>query len=239
MTDLHTHILPGMDDGAADVSESMALLRMERAQGVDTVVLTPHFYRQKETAEYFLRRRQRAAEALEQGLAALEENERQALPRLVLGAEVDMVPNMAQWEQLSALCIGQTKHLLLELPRSPWTGQTVNELYHLISRTGITPIIAHLERYLPYQRREMIEEILQLGVPVQITGDALVRWLERRRVLSLLQRHGDWLIASDCHRVVSRPPVMKPAIEILEKKLGIQRVHEMLSLADALGAAAK
>ena len=47
MTDLHTHILPGMDDGARDVETSLELLRMEREQGVDRVVFTPHFYREK------------------------------------------------------------------------------------------------------------------------------------------------------------------------------------------------
>ena len=57
MIDLHTHILPGMDDGAKDVKTSLALLRMESAQGVGTVVLTPHFYRDREEPQHFLTRR--------------------------------------------------------------------------------------------------------------------------------------------------------------------------------------
>jgi protein subunit release factor B len=54
MTDLHTHILPGMDDGSPDVETSIAMLRMEAEQGVHTVVLTPHFYRDRERPEHFL-----------------------------------------------------------------------------------------------------------------------------------------------------------------------------------------
>ena len=53
MTDLHTHILPGMDDGAKTVEDSLAMLRMEYDQGVDTVVLTPHFYRDRENPKHF------------------------------------------------------------------------------------------------------------------------------------------------------------------------------------------
>ena len=234
MTDLHTHILPGMDDGARDVSESVSLLRMEYAQGVDTVALTPHFYRQSETVGHFLQRRQTAAALLEDALSKLPEEEQRKTPRLLMGAEVTLAPHMADWEQLPELCLGQTKNLLLELPFTPWTGQLIHEIYDLISRTGITPVIAHLERYLKCQRREMIHEVLSLGVPVQITGNALMHWLNRRSILSMVQKGGDWLIASDCHRVDVRPPVMQTAVNMLKKTLEVQQVRKMLSLADEL-----
>lgn len=235
MTDLHTHILPGMDDGARDVSESISLLRMLRTQGVDTVALTPHFYRHKETPEHFLKRRRKAMAELEDTLAKLPEKEQTSFPQLLIGAEVAMAPNMADWEELPQLCIGQTRSLLLELPVAPWTGQMMNELYNLISYGGVTPVIAHLDRYFKYQRREMIAEVLNMGVPVQISADALTGWFDRRRILSMIQKRGDWLIASDCHRVDSRPPMMQQAIAILEKKLDTQRVDRMLLLADELG----
>ena len=57
MIDLHTHILPKMDDGASSSDLSLEMLRMEAEQGVDTVVLTPHFYREKEDPSSFLQRR--------------------------------------------------------------------------------------------------------------------------------------------------------------------------------------
>ena len=75
MTDLHTHILPGVDDGAKAPEESLEMLRMERDQGVDTVVLTPHFYRDRERPEHFLKRRRAAGEALRDALMALPEEE--------------------------------------------------------------------------------------------------------------------------------------------------------------------
>lgn len=235
MTDLHTHILPGMDDGARNVSESISLLRMEVEQGVDTVALTPHFYRQTETVGHFLQRRRKAAALLEEALSKLPEEAQRTMPRLLIGAEVGFAPNMADWEQLPELCIGQTKNLLLELPVTPWNGQIIHGIYDLISCTGITPVIAHLERYFRCQRREMIDEVLSLGVPVQITGDVLEHWLDRRRILSMMQKGGDWLVASDCHRVELRPPMMRTAVGVLEKKLEMQQVRKMLYLADELG----
>ena len=234
MTDLHTHILPGIDDGARTVEESIALLRLEQQQGVNTVVLTPHFYRGQERPKHFLKRRQEAEARLLEGLQKLPAKEQVGLPKILLGAEVAFSPNLFEWEELPELCIGHTKNLLLELPFTPWTGRMINQMYDLISHTGITPVIAHLERYIKSQRPSMIQEVLNLGVPVQITGEAFLHWFDRRSALSLMQKRGDWLVASDCHGLDDSPPVIRSATDILEKKLGKQRVSEMLSLADKL-----
>ena len=58
MIDFHTHILPGLDDGAKTLDESIQLLKMEEEQGVDTIVLTPHYYHEREDLKSFLQRRQ-------------------------------------------------------------------------------------------------------------------------------------------------------------------------------------
>ena len=57
MIDFHTHILPGLDDGAKTLDESIQLLKMEEEQGVDTIVLTPHYYHEREDLKSFLQRR--------------------------------------------------------------------------------------------------------------------------------------------------------------------------------------
>ena len=58
--DFHTHILPGMDDGAADVSTAVAMIRKLQEQGVERIVLTPHYYAENESVEEFLERREEA-----------------------------------------------------------------------------------------------------------------------------------------------------------------------------------
>ena len=68
------------------------------------------------------------------GRVVLPEEEHKALPRLALGAEIAWVPNLAEWPELSQLCLGASRHFLLELPFRPWTDQFINRLYELPGR---------------------------------------------------------------------------------------------------------
>ena len=104
--EFHCHILPGFDDGSENVEMSLEMLRRERAQGIDRVILTSHFYRQREELDHFLRRRQKAYEFL---CAAMAED----------GAEVAMTKELL-YEDLKLLCVQGTRTLLLELPLHLW-----------------------------------------------------------------------------------------------------------------------
>ena len=68
------------------------------------------------------------------GRVVLPEEEHKALPRLALGAEIAWVPNLAEWPELPRLCLGTSRHFLLELPFRPWTDQLINRLYELPGR---------------------------------------------------------------------------------------------------------
>lgn len=220
MVDLHTHILPGMDDGARSPEESIAMLRMEREQGVDAVVLTPHFYRTDERAKSFLRRRDSSMKKLMAELDKLPQEERESLPKLILGAEVEWYSALVDCKELDQLCIGGTKNFLLELPFAPWSTQMFNQIYDLISQTGLTPIIAHLERYMRTQRPKLIREVFGLGVPVQISADILERPLRRGKVLAMLEGQMAHVVASDCHNCTDRAPNMGKGLQIVRRKLG-------------------
>lgn len=230
MTDLHTHILPGMDDGARDVHMSISMLRMEREQGVDTVVLTPHFYGDREAANQFLQRRSQSFAQLSGAL----EREQEEFPRLVLGAEVAWRSDLVECEQLFELCIGQTQNLLLELPFTVWTDQMFDQIYDFMGRTGITPVIAHLDRYLGFQKPGHIREVLDLGVPVQISAEILLHPLARRRALKLLRHDQAHLLVTDCHDTNDRAPNLRAGMEIVRRKLGDQRAEELIRCADEL-----
>ena len=223
MIDLHTHILPGMDDGAKDVKTSLALLRMESAQGVGTVVLTPHFYRDREEPQHFLTRRASAAQTLAAAIKALSEPEQNALPRLALGAEIAWVPHLADWPELPELCLGTSAYFLLELPFYPWTDQLINQLYELPGRTGLTPVLAHIERYLRSQKPQYLEAVLDLGFPVQVSAEPLLHLTQRGPVLRLLRTHRAQLVASDAHDPTTRPPSLGEAFELLRRKLGEEK----------------
>lgn len=215
MIDLHTHILPGMDDGAKTPEESLAMLRLQREQGVSAVVLTPHFYRDRERPERFFRRRQECMERLAEAMP-----EGETFPSLIPGAEVTWMPNLCDWDYLPQLCIGNTGNMLLELPFTPWNDGMVNQLCDLMGRTGITPILAHLERYLRIQRREMVEAVLSLELPVQLSSDVLLHTMTRGSALRMLKHGQAHLLASDCHGARRRVPSLGPAMEVVRKKLG-------------------
>ena len=234
MTDLHTHILPGMDDGAKTAEESLKMLRMEREQGVDTVVLTPHFYRDQERPERFLARRRTSTEVLRDALMALPEQEMRSMPRLILGAEVAWVPNLPDVPELLQMCIGHSRYILLELPFSPWSDLMFRQIRELMSKTGVTPVIAHLERYLGHQKPERVRELLELDVLVQVSAAPMLHPLRRGRALGLLRERHAQIVATDCHDTVSRPPNLGAASEVLLRKLGEKRWEECIRWADDL-----
>jgi len=221
MTDLHTHILPGMDDGAQTPEESIAMLREQARQGVDTVALTPHFYRNKERPKTFLQRRAEAWQNLQNAIAELPEEERKKLPKLILGAEVAYVPGMWEWPELMDLCYENTKVLLLELPVGQWNDEMFRQIHNLMNRTGIIPMFAHVERYLHIRE---FEYLLELQLPVQVSAMTLTRAIGRKRICRLLLERAGILI-SDCHDMKFRPPNISKALQWLEKKEGRRAVQ--------------
>ena len=105
MIDFHSHILPGIDDGSKSVEMSLQMLRLLKAQGIDTVAATSHFYATQRSPQRFLFRRQEAWDKLRTALDA-------DAPRILLGAEVLYFPGISHMEELPELCRSQPCHHL-------------------------------------------------------------------------------------------------------------------------------
>ena len=95
-----------------------------------------------------------------------------------------------------------------------------NQIYDLIGQTGLTPVIAHLERYMKIQRREHIREVFELDIPVQISAEILTHPLARGRVMKLLEKQRVHAVASDCHNCTDRPPNLGAGMQVVRRKLG-------------------
>lgn len=225
MTDLHTHILPEMDDGAQSVEEALQMLQMQADFGVDTVALTPHYYRKKESIAEFLARREASLTRL------LEKTEGQKIPHLILGAEVAWMPGMADWPELEKLCYQGTKTLLVELPVMPWDDAIFRDLYSLEVRRGLMPMIAHIDRYFGCQKKKDIECLLEMGYPIQVSAEVLSWTFARKKALDLVE-HYDGLLISDCHNLTSRKPNLEEGMKIIEKKRGRQTAKQAAALTD-------
>lgn len=209
MTDLHTHILPGMDDGAADLKQSLAMLRAEGQQGVDTVVLTPHFYRVDETVETFLERRSRAWETLRSSLP-------NDAPELILGAEVTWYHGIMDEPRIMDLCLGDSACILLEMPLRPWSDNLLEQVYRFAGVTGTTPILAHVERYLHLQKNGQLKTLIEMGIPMQLSASAFRNPFAAMKANRLL-KSGTWLLGTDCHNTSTRPPNYGPAAAYIKK----------------------
>ena len=214
--DMHCHILPGVDDGARDVETSLAMLEASRAQGVQYMVATPHFYATRDRVDTFLDRRREAWETLKFRMGA-------DYPGIVLGAEVAFFRGISRAERLEALKIEGTDCILLEMPFRPWSADDVDEVSEILEKHGYTIILAHIERYLAMRgNADYIGNLLELPVLAQINAESLLDWRQRGKLIKMMRNGQVHLLGSDCHGIHHRPPNLGEGREILRKKTGTE-----------------
>ena len=209
MIDTHTHILPGIDDGAQTIDESLRMLRRSYIQGVKAVVLTPHFYPDIESVESFLCRRAEAFDRLQESVAG------EKIPQLVLGAEVAWCEGLERMENIRELTLGESEYLLLELPYMEWTEAQIECVRRLVTDSDVTPVIAHVERALHLQRQGQLEALQELQIPMQMSAGVFRQIFGKKRALRLLSS-GQWMFGSDCHNMRNRRPCMDDAARYLK-----------------------
>ena len=216
VTDFHSHILPGIDDGSRSVEESIAMLRIEAEQGIRHVVATPHFYPQYQTPEAFLEKRDHAVAILRE-----EMQKHEGLPQLSVGAEVYFFHGISQSECLKELTIAQKSCILLEMPEYSWSDSMFREIADIYSRQGITPIIAHVDRYRRYFRSSKIPQRLQaMPVLVQANAEFFLNRATVGKACRMLRGGQIHLLGSDCHNLTSRTPNLADAVANIRKRCG-------------------
>ena len=216
VTDFHSHVLPGIDDGSASINESIAMLKMEAEQGIRRVVATPHFYAHHDSPERFLRRRDDAEERLRADMAR-----HPGLPELEIGAEVYFFRGISDSEFLPELTFRGRSCIMLEMPQPPWSDSVYRELAGICYDRGITPIIAHVDRYISRFRTYGIpEKLAELPVLVQANASFFLHSSTRNMALKLLREDRIQLLGSDCHNLSERSPQLGPALEIIGQRLG-------------------
>lgn len=199
MIDFHTHILPMIDDGSGSVEESIWLLEEEARQGVDLVVLTPHYYAEENSPVEFLKRRYESWKALRWLL-------RSELPRIRLGAEVQYFEGICGVEDIRYLRIVGTDMLLLEMPFSRWTDRMVDDVVEMGSLLGVQIVLAHIERYLDMQSPAVWNRLYSQGIWMQCNASSFENWKSRNRVQKMLDAGMVQFIGTDCHNCRTRRP---------------------------------
>lgn len=214
LIDLHTHILPQMDDGSPEEGISVEMLRREKAQGVGLVCGTSHYYADRWSVEEFCRRREESLDRLAKRLPA-------GLPRIVPAAEAAFFSGISECAGLERLCIQGTRTLMLEMPFTEWHGFQVEEVSSLVLDRGFQVVLVHPERFCTSKgNRQKLRELEELPVYLQVNAKTLLRWRTRRLGLELLREARYPLLASDCHNLTTRPPNLAQGRDIVARKLG-------------------
>ena len=218
MIDLHFHCLPGLDDGPESWSDAEALCRAARAEGVTTIVATPHVLR-----DPWMNEDPAARDAL---LAELNLRLGGA-PEVVPGSEVwfgsDVVELAEKGDAGPLTTLNRSRYLLVEFAPG-FVPRGAEDAFHELLVLGLVPVVAHPERNLVFARDpDLLERLVARGALVQVTAGSLLGEFGRGALGAaneLLRRGIVHVVASDAHSVAVRPPLMATARAHVEERLG-------------------
>jgi protein-tyrosine phosphatase len=224
--DLHSHILPGIDDGSPDLNTSLNMARMAVANGVKVQACTPHIM----PGVY-----NNTGPAIKNAVVALQSHlERENIPlRLVSGADVHIGPDLVNGLKSGhLLTIADSRYVLLEPPHHVAPARLV-DMFFGVMVAGYQPILTHPER-LGWIRShyQLIEALSRGGVWMQITASSLtgsfgrepLYWSER-----MLQEGKVHILASDAHNTGRRPPNLLDGHEAAVKRVGHDEAARLVS----------
>jgi protein-tyrosine phosphatase len=225
MIDLHSHILPGVDDGAPDVETSVEMAKMAVADGVEVMACTPHFMQGLYNNE---------AQHIRKQVAVLNDvfHDRGIDLALVTGADAHIRPDLTPCLQNGAvLTLHDTRYFLFE-PSHTTIPPRLDEFLFNIQVAGFVPILTHPERMKWMEQHfDLIRKLTESGVWMQITAGSLTGrfgarpkyWAQR-----LLAEGCAHIIATDAHNTKSRPPLLAEAFEVAKAELGLDEATNLV-----------
>lgn len=226
MIDIHTHILPAIDDGARDLEESLAMARLAVERGLTKVVATPHVAR----FGYFPAADEIREKVAEMNLALAKEN----IPLEILtGAEYLLEPDLAERAEKNQVVTinDRGRHILVELPETMVPHYTEEVLYAL-QLTGLTPVLAHPERNRALMEKpDFLQELVRRGVLLQVTTGSVTGIFGgevQKNSFRLIQRGMVHFIASDAHSTGRRSPGTMQAASEIRKRWGEETAARLL-----------
>lgn len=217
MIDLHSHILPGIDDGAPTLEVSLEMARQAVADGIETMACTPHIY-----PGLYLNDAlgiKAARDALQAELSA------QDIPlRLVTGADVHLVPGLLEGVRAGQVpTLNGTRYLLLEPSHHVAPPRFEETVFQLVA-AGYTPVITHPERLTWIEtHHDVFVQMIRQGAWMQVTAGALTGifgtrakyWAER-----FVGEGHTHILATDAHSSKRRRPCLSEGLAVAERLLG-------------------
>jgi protein-tyrosine phosphatase len=223
--DLHSHILPGIDDGSGNLEMSLEMARIAVKDGIRIMACTPHIY-----PGLYHNHKEGIVAARDALQAALDE---EAIPlQLTTGADVHLVPGVLEGLRAGAIpSLHNTRYVLLEPSHHVAPPRFAESVFQLVA-SGYVPVITHPERLTWIKDHfKMMTQLTRQGAWLQITAGALTGmfgpgpkyWAER-----FVGEGFAHVLATDAHSSTRRVPVLSEGLAVVEKLLGPDEAQQMV-----------
>lgn len=224
LIDIHCHILPGIDDGAANEKESLKMLKMAAAAGIGSIICTPHFHYRRGNAK---------PPQVKARVSQMQEllTEVKLPIQLYAGNELYYSHSLLDVVKAGeALTMADSDYVLLEFSPEAERRKIQNAVYQFLCE-GYNPVIAHVERYRAFLKHpDFAGEISRMGAYLQvnagsISGDA--GWRIRHFSKTLVKNNLVTFVATDAHDAKRRTPQFGKSIQWMDDKLGREGLWEL------------
>lgn len=221
LIDIHSHILPCVDDGAKDLETSLKLIKMMQSQGITDIIATPHFYPDEDTLKDFNLRVKTAYNLLK--------TSGYDLPNIIIGCELFYFSGISKSEHISKFTLGKSNYILIEPNPCALGRNLMSELLFLRDVLNLTPIVAHVERYYKYRNfKEFVKFIKENEILCQVNASSFLDKYYNRILKKLFKEQVITFIATDTHSL-NRPPQMLSALSIIEQRFGTAEKERLIN----------
>jgi protein-tyrosine phosphatase len=224
MIDIHSHILPQLDDGARTLEEALEMARLAAEDGIQQMVCTPHMFNG-------LSGNPEPAEVLDR-VGALQEAIGNDGFRLLPGNEVHFTGEILEKVRTNGVTrLNRLNYLLVEFPALSVPAEA-GELFQELLASGVRPILVHPERNAQVQlRRGLVADLVQQGVYVQVTAMSITGEFgtaARNCAESLLRHNCVHFLATDAHRAERRPPILSRGRDAAAEIIGTAGARKLV-----------
>lgn len=231
MIDVHCHILPGIDDGAQNLADSISMAKMAVNDGINTIIATPHHMNGR-----YENKKQSITEKVDELQRKLDEEK---IPLKILpGQEVRIHGELLEGLEAGEIQpVADSAYLLIEFP-SAHVPRYTEQLFFDLQMKGYTPVIVHPERNQEIiEHPELLYQFIKNGALSQITAGSICGGFGKKIrtfTFQLIEANLTHFIASDAHNITTRAFKMAEAIDIVKERYGNDMVYLFLDNAALL-----
>ena len=223
LVEIHSHVLPYIDDGSKDLETSVEILNIYKNQGVTDVFATPHFLPMDMTLEDFLKNRQESLDLLKSAI------EGEDYPNIHLGAEVYYFSGISKSEDVKKLKLQGTDFILVELPIDTLGDYMLSDIRSIKNNLDLMPIIAHIERLYGQKGFKNFLKLFDSGDALaQVNTSSFLNKSSLKIMKKLIKGGYVDFIASDTHAVEYRAPKIEEGLAAIKENFS-EDVYNKLS----------